>query len=1360
MLRSRILATAMLAMALMASGCGGGGGDDGAAAAPGSATIAAAGGTVEGPDGVRVVVPADAFASPVTVRIAKDSTGAPPLPDALKAAGAVYAITPHGGDFHRHVEVTIPLPATPAAENEQRVLVTAEPGATRWTVLSGATPVGNALRVPVMHFSYFQVVTLVDIRTPTVTVIVDRIASVPVAGTTQVTADHVLTYGTDEWHEFNFETRVVPPANPVTRTPTVATTPAPRLCMPSNLGPAGGSLVVRRNDVVVPLYIYHDALYPAQWPAWPRNRLEASSDGFMDTVRLGLSSEGPGVAHFWGQDQPRSGAFVDLRRGEVVMPPNVRTPVVDRYTLPPAGNVSYDDELIWFGVLGLGIEHNGRIRVDAGVATDCGFDVAAVPLAFQLQIIGSASDQFFPGVQPIQGDPVDGPMPIQITASIGQDVNLGFSNLLPGNDWNLPENRQEWLQSVESIAWEFSADGHVWRAAPEVAPWVVIDTLYFDPNVGDFGSDANHSVLRIYGIAFRGIGPGLSGYYRATSCVRPMWDDPRTSDHTRTVSAPVCQPSRAYRLEVVSTPPTVTRQPAAQTVLVGETASLSIAVQGNPAPALQWQRRSFADAFLNLPWTNIPGATAASYTTPPLTLADHPTLLRVAYSNASGGGFSDVAMVSVVAQLAPPVILAQPGSQSVGVGATAVFAATADGAAPLSYQWRKNGVDIAGANAPILTLASVTSANDGRYDLAVSNRAGSVTSEPATLVVTLGTPVALPPAIAQPPASLAIPAGSAANFAVAVTGTGPYSYVWMREGQAQPVGNDPILAFAVVQPGDAGRYQVRVTNTVGTVLSAFAELTVGPSSGTAVAPAIVTPPVAVAVLPNAQAVFAVGATGSGPLAFQWRRDGVDIAGANAAVLTIAAATSNDAGQYSVEVRNGAGVTASAPVPLVIIGAPQITTQPAAASAAEGASATFSVGASGSALRYQWTRNGVAVAGATASTYKTPALVLADSGAAYAVIVYNGAGLVFSAPAALTVTALPPPPPGVVDRIAAAFDHTCGVTSGGATACWGYNSSGQLGSGNTNSWNVPRTWSLPESVVAVAAGQNASCALTASGRLFCSGNAAPGSPSVPTEITGIAGIRQVVVGIAHACALAGDRRVWCWGNNSASQLGDGGTTPSATPVQVQSSDGPLTEVAQLEAGDFFTCAVLGDGSAACWGQNNTGQTGATLGIDTTRAVPFLGLAGVMRIAAGANHACALLADATVRCWGDNSSGQIGNGTTSASPVTTPAPLPGLAGVQLIASGSRHMCAVIAGRPHCWGTAPMGNGNVSEVRTSPVQVSNLSSVVAMAAGAGHTCALRTDGDLQCWGSNGNGQLGVGDMAPRTTPVVVNGTVFATP
>ena len=164
MTTSWIRAVVVAGLAAWLAACGGGGDDP--LPSPGVATIGAAGGTALGEGGARVVFPKDALRSETSVRIAKDSTGAPPLPAGATPAGAVFSITPHGAAFAVHAEVSIPVEITEVADNQQLLLVTAEPGDTQWRVLSGATYGNGVLRAPVMHFSFFQAIVLTNLSMP------------------------------------------------------------------------------------------------------------------------------------------------------------------------------------------------------------------------------------------------------------------------------------------------------------------------------------------------------------------------------------------------------------------------------------------------------------------------------------------------------------------------------------------------------------------------------------------------------------------------------------------------------------------------------------------------------------------------------------------------------------------------------------------------------------------------------------------------------------------------------------------------------------------------------------------------------------------------------------------------------------------------------------------------------------------------------------------------------------------------------------------------------------------------------------------------------------------------------------------
>lgn len=200
----------------------------------------------------------------------------------------------------------------------------------------------------------------------------------------------------------------------------------------------------------------------------------------------------------------------------------------------------------------------------------------------------------------------------------------------------------------------------------------------------------------------------------------------------------------------------------------------------------------------------------------------------------------------------------------------------------------------------------------------------------------------------------------------------------------------------------------------------------------AAAPTITQQPASLAVNEGQAATFSVTADGTGPLAYQWQRNGQPISGAGTSSYTIAAASMADAGaQFAVVVSNAAGsVTSNAATLTVnpVLQAPAITQQPANATVTAGQMATFAVVASGSApLAYQWQRNGTPIAGATAASYTTPATTAGDNGATFRVIVANSLGSVTSNDATLTVTTgSAQPPAGLV----------CESVSGSAQ-CWAH-----------------------------------------------------------------------------------------------------------------------------------------------------------------------------------------------------------------------------------------------------------------------------------------------------------------------------------
>lgn len=310
----------------------------------------------------------------------------------------------------------------------------------------------------------------------------------------------------------------------------------------------------------------------------------------------------------------------------------------------------------------------------------------------------------------------------------------------------------------------------------------------------------------------------------------------------------------------------------------------------------------------------------------------------------------------------------------------------------------------------------------------------------------------------------------------------------------------------------------------------------------------------------------------------------------------------------------------------------------------------------------------------------------------------------------------------------------GVAAGasGRVALWGYNYQGQLGNGTRDDSEVP----TPLDRSGVLAGK----AVTA---ISSGGN--------------------------HSCVLA-DGKVYCWGDNTYGQLGNGSNDMSLVPVPVNTDNGPLAgkTVTAISTSWLHTCA-LADGKAYCWGSNTYGQLGngeeadsstVPVAVDTSDALKDK---VVTAISTGGEHTCAL-ADGEAYCWGNNAYGQLGNASYTRSKVpvvvkSDPGPLAGKK-VTAISTGYSHTCALADDWAYCWGEnsyGQLGDGTKSYVNV-PVAVDPGvglvgKAVTAISSGAFHTCAL-AGGQAFCWGRNNHGQLGNNSTATESlVPVQVD-------
>ena len=304
------------------------------------------------------------------------------------------------------------------------------------------------------------------------------------------------------------------------------------------------------------------------------------------------------------------------------------------------------------------------------------------------------------------------------------------------------------------------------------------------------------------------------------------------------------------------------------------------------------------------------------------------------------------------------------------------------------------------------------------------------------------------------------------------------------------------------------------------------------------------------------------------------------------------------------------------------------------------------------------------------------------------------------------------------------------------------------------------------VTQVTVGWRHTCALLGNKRIKCwgdnsygqLGNGSTDDSATPEDVADLSDIVYIAAGDSHTCAIDGNNGVWCWGRNVAGQIGDGTFDHRSTPVAVKEID----NATKIIAAGWISCALLTTKEIKCWG-NNDHYTMAD-GTQTDRPTPILidGIDDAIELAAGGGHVCAVLSTGRVACWGDSSKGQQGDGSKDTNFV--PTTIDGLSGVTAIDAGRSHTCVLSESKSvSCWGSnggMQIGDGTTND-RLTPYTLIMEKESIAVAAGSfflsndylGHSCVLHSDATASCWGSNRAGQLGDGTTTNRANPVTVS-------
>lgn len=331
-----------------------------------------------------------------------------------------------------------------------------------------------------------------------------------------------------------------------------------------------------------------------------------------------------------------------------------------------------------------------------------------------------------------------------------------------------------------------------------------------------------------------------------------------------------------------------------------------------------------------------------------------------------------------------------------------------------------------------------------------------------------------------------------------------------------------------------------------------------------------------------------------------------------------------------------------------------------------------------------------------------------------------------------------------------WEHTCGIKRDGNVRCWGRNDEHQLGSPLSGTTVYGEGVSYPHRAQDIAVGRSHTCLVRLDGQLWCWGTSAVGAlglggtfseQTTPAQVMGASNWRKVCAGQDHTCAINATGQLYCWGQGN--RIGQASAADQFTPLQV----GTNTNWTAVACGVEHTCALTSQNALYCFGENAFGQLGG--GDLSDQPTPHLIAGSWEEVAAGpSGTTCGVTlppngVNRIQMCWGNNDWGQITGvpttqwvpGATLVGTSATPSNQPNLS------AGDRHACALRGtGEVDCWGFNRDGAAALDggPLVTMPM-IAQGGTWSRVAAGRNHSCALHGDGGVRCWGRNDSNELG---------------------